>query len=95
MPAYVILDVSVHDRETYDRYKAVSGATLTAHGGKFIVRGGRTEALEGGWAPERLIVLEFESTEQAKGWYDSEEYREPKKLRHAASTGRMLLVEGC
>jgi uncharacterized protein (DUF1330 family) len=95
MPAYVILDVSVHDPATYDRYKAVSGATLAAHGGRFIVRGGRTETLEGGWEPERLIMLQFESMEAAKRWYDSEEYREPKKLRHVASRGRMVLVEGC
>jgi len=95
MPAYVIVEVSIHDPGTYERYKSATPATLAAHGGKFIVRGGRTETLEGGWNPERLIVLEFESVEQARRWYDSEEYREPKKLRQSASTGRMVLVEGC
>jgi uncharacterized protein (DUF1330 family) len=94
MSAYVILEASVHDPEVYEEYKKLSGAVLAAHGGRFLVRGGATETLEGDWDPERIVVLQFDSMEQARGWHDSEEYREPRKIRWKASTGRMILVEG-
>jgi uncharacterized protein (DUF1330 family) len=94
MPAYVILDVNVTDPARYEDYKRLSGAALAAHGGRFVVRGGRTETLEGDWRPARIVVLEFDSAEQAKRWYDSEEYRGPKAIRQEASEGRMILVEG-
>ncbi|MBZ0267025.1 DUF1330 domain-containing protein [bacterium] len=94
MPAYVILDVSIHDPEAYEAYKKVSGPALAACGGRFLARGARTETLEGDWDPERLIILEFDSMEQARAWHDSDVYREPKKIRLGASTGRMILVDG-
>lgn len=94
MPAYIILDVAIHDPEAYEAYKKLSGPALAAGGGRFLVRGGRTETLEGDWDPERIIVLEFDSMEQARAWYDSDGYREAKGIRHRASTGRMLLVDG-
>ena len=94
MPAYVILDVHVTDSERYEDYKKVSGEALAAHGGRFLVRGGQAEKLEGDWNPARIVVLEFDSMEQAKRWYDSDEYRGPKAIRQAASEGRMILVDG-
>ncbi len=94
MSAYIIVDVEVTDPETYQGYTKLVPATVKAYGGKFVVRGGKAENLEGDWIPNRVVVLEFESVEQAKAWYHSEEYREPKGIRHSASHAKMIVVEG-
>lgn len=94
MPAYIIIEIDVHDPAAYDDYKKLTPATLEVYGGKFIVRGGAAETLEGDWAPKRIVVLEFPSVEKAKAWWHSEEYAGPKAMRHAASTSRMIVVEG-
>jgi len=94
MPAYVILEVNVEDPEAYEGYKQASGPSLARHGGRFVVRGGRCETLEGGWEPERVVVLRFDSMEQARGWYGSDDYREARELRWKTSRGKMILVEG-
>jgi uncharacterized protein (DUF1330 family) len=94
MSAYVIVDIEVHDAAAYDEYRKVVGATLAKYGGKFVVRGGKIEVLEGSWNPKRIVVLEFESAARARQWYDSEEYRVPKQMRMRASKGNTILVEG-
>lgn len=94
MAGYIIADVQITDPEAYERYKAAVPATLAAYGGKFIVRGGHAETLEGNWEPNRIVVLEFESVEKAKAWWSSQEYAAPKQLRQSASLGKMILVEG-
>ena len=94
MAAYVIVDVDIHDAALYDEYRKRVPATIEKYGGKFLVRGGKFEKLEGSWQPTRLVVLEFPSMDQAKRWYDSEEYREPKTLRLRASKASAILVEG-
>jgi len=94
MPAYFIVDIEVHDPATYDEYRKLVGATLAQYGGKFVVRGGKIEVLEGNWNPKRIVVLEFENVARARKWYDSEEYRVPKQMRMRASTGNIILVEG-
>ena len=94
MAGYIIAEVQITDPEAYERYKATVPATIAAYGGKFLARGGRTETLEGEWEPNRIIVLEFESAEQAKAWWSSQEYAAPKQLRQSASSTKMVLVEG-
>lgn len=94
MAGYIIAEVQITDQEAYERYKATVPATIAAYGGKFLVRGGRTETLEGEWEPNRIVVLEFESAEQAKAWWSSQEYAAPKQLRQSASLTKMILVEG-
>ncbi len=69
-------------------------SSLAQYGGKFLVRGGKVEILEGDWKPNRFVILEFESLERAKEWWDSEEYREAKHLRHATANAQMIVVEG-
>jgi uncharacterized protein (DUF1330 family) len=69
-------------------------ATLAKYGGRFLVRGGAHRAVEGDWKPNRLVVLEFPSMEQAQRWYDSEEYREPKAMRLRAGRTDLVMVEG-
>jgi uncharacterized protein (DUF1330 family) len=94
MPAYVIVDIEVRDAAAYAEYGKVVGATLAPYGGKFVVRGGGIDVLEGGWKPQRLVVLEFENMARARAWYDSEEYRVPKLMRMRASKGNIVLVDG-
>jgi uncharacterized protein (DUF1330 family) len=94
MSAYVIVEIEVQDPAGYEEYKKLAGATVDAHGGKYIVRGGKTEVLEGDWQPKRIVVLEFESMDRAKEWLNCEEYREPRKRRHATAKTNMIVVEG-
>ena len=94
MPAYVIAEVDIHDMERYSRYKDMAPPSIYQYGGKYIARGGSTEALEGNWTPPRFVILEFPDAASAKAWWASPEYADAKKLRHATATTKMLLVEG-
>jgi uncharacterized protein (DUF1330 family) len=94
MAAYVIGEIEVTDPALYDDYRKQVLATVEKHGGRFIVRGGKVEALEGGWAPTRLVVLEFPSMQKLLGWYRSGEYAPLIKLRQRASRGKLIAVEG-
>jgi uncharacterized protein (DUF1330 family) len=94
MTAYVILDIDVHNPEGYEDYKKLSPAAVATYGGKFVVRGGKTETLEGNWSPKRLVVLQFENAETAKAWLNSEEYREARALRHKYATSQAVVVDG-
>jgi len=94
MPAYVLGEIEVTDPAGYEDYRKQVLAVVTKYGGKFIVRGGRVEPLEGGWAPQRIVALEFPSMEQAQKWYRSPEYAPLIELRKRASRGKLILVEG-
>lgn len=94
MAGYVIAEVEVTDPTTYNEYRQVVPATLEKYGGKFLVRGGRSETLEGDWQPKRLVVIEFESLERAKEWWASEAYRGPKSLRQRAAKTNLIALEG-
>jgi uncharacterized protein (DUF1330 family) len=94
MPAYVIVNIEVRDRERYTQYIQVAPESIARYGGRYIVRGGKTEVLEGSWQPKRFVMLEFESVERAKAWWDSEEYRGPKAMRQSAANTDLFIVEG-
>lgn len=94
MTAYYIAEIEVKDGEAYGEYaKAVPDLTAR-FGGRYLVRGGTTAPLEGGWSPKRLIVIEFADMAAAEAWYRSPEYQAILPKRLAASTGKALLVEG-
>ena len=94
MPAYIVVEVEVNDPERYENYKAMVPPSLEAYGGRFVVRGGACQTVEGEWKPTRLVVIEFPSLADAKRWYDSEEYRAPKAQRIRAGRTSMIMVEG-
>ena len=94
MPAYVIVEMDIVDPVGYEEYKKLAGATVEKHGGRYIVRGGPVETLEGDWNPKRIVILEFESMQRAKEWLNCEEYHEPRKMRHRTAKTKMILVEG-
>ena len=93
MSAFVIADISVNDPERYEEYKKLAPPAIAAYGGKYLARGGKAEKLEGNWEPDRVIILEFESTEKAEEWIDSQEYREARALRHKTASSNMIVVE--
>jgi uncharacterized protein (DUF1330 family) len=95
MPAYVIADITVTDTKAFEEYAKLTPAVLARYGGQFIVRGGNAQALEGEWRPQRLVVMRFDSVEQARRWWSSEEYAPLRKMRQGASQGRLIAVEGC
>jgi len=94
MSAYVIADITVTDPERYEDYKKLAPPAIAAYGGKYVARGGKSEKLEGSWDPNRIVILEFESTEKAKQFIDSPEYKEARELRHKTATSNMIVVEG-
>lgn len=94
MTAYVIVDIEVHDPVGYEEYKSLAPAAVELYGGKYIARGGRTETLEGDWSPSRLVILQFENSDQAKKWLNSEEYRQARGMRHRTAKSQMVVIEG-
>ncbi len=94
MTAYVVVDIDVHDPLGYEEYKKLAPAAVELYGGKYIARGGKTETLEGDWSPSRLVILQFESSEQAKKWLNSEEYRVARSMRHKTADPQMVVIEG-
>ena len=94
MPAYVVTEIEVIDAERYEAYKQMVAPSIAAYGGKFLVRGGATETLEGTWSPQRFVIVEFPSRAQAKAWWGSPQYAEAKALRQATARTQMIVAEG-
>lgn len=94
MAAYIIVQVQVHNPDAYAEYRAQVPPTLEPYGGKFIVRGGQVETLEGDWLPERFVILEFPDVARAKAWWSSPEYRAIAELRYRNATSQMIVVQG-
>ena len=94
MPAYVIVEIKVHNPEEYEEYKKLSLPSLAPFNGKFIARGGRVMTLEGDWHPERIVILEFPSGEKALDWWNSDIYSKAKAIRHRTASTKMIIVEG-
>jgi len=94
MPAYLIADVEVLDSAGYEAYRQRVPATIAAYGGRYIARGGATEALEGGWSPQRCVLIEFPTMTQLKAWWDSPEYVPLRAIRQRTTRSRLVATEG-
>jgi len=94
MPAYVIYQGEVTDPERYEEYKIRAAASILAAGGRYVVRGGDIEVLEGDAPAGRTVVLEFPTMTDAVAWYRGPEYAEARKLREGAAIARMYVVDG-
>lgn len=94
MAGYVIADVQVTDEALFDEYRKLVPETVAAYGGKYLVRGGEFQVREGEWTPNRTVVLEFDSVERAREWYDSPEYAEPKQMRIKSTNSSVIIVDG-
>ena len=95
MAAYVIIDSEVTDEAVFfGSFLEQGRAVVEAHGGKYLARVGATEVIQGNWAPRRLVVLEFDSVERAKGWQDAPDYADLRKMLNRCSNTDVVIVEG-
>ena len=94
MKAYLIVEIDTKKPEMMADYRTKTPAAIAAFGGKFIVRGGATETLEGGWKPSRIVVIEFPSMDKAREFYKSDTYAPLLKQRMAAGASKAIFVEG-
>jgi len=94
MPVYMVLEIVVKDPSMYAKYVAQAPATVESFGGRYLARGGHVTSMEGGWDPERIVILEFPSLERLEEWNRSPEYRELALIRAEATESRAFVVEG-
>ena len=93
MPGYIITNAEVFDKDAYGEYGKLAPGAIAKYGGEFLTRGGAAQILEGNWEPHRIVVVKFDSVEQAKAMYNSPEYQEIIGIRLGASTGQAQIVE--
>ena len=89
MTAYLYGNIEIHDPTLYEDYRAVVPALIAAHGGRYLVRGGAVEVLEGDGQALRQVIVEFPDMPSLKAFYDSQEYTEAKAIRQKASSGML------
>ena len=94
MPAYLIAEIEVTDPALYERYKPLAAAAIAAGGGRYLVRGGETVALEGAAPAGRLVILEFPSAAAARAFYDGPDYAEARRIRERAAKSRVIIADG-
>ncbi len=94
MAAYLYGNIDVHDPVLYEQYRARVPAIIAAHGGRYLVRGGVTQVLEGDGKVSRQVILEFPDMAALQGFYDSPDYAAAKALRQRAATGTLVAIEG-
>ena len=94
MKGYVIIDTEVIDAEAYAEYVEKVLPVFAAHGGRFLVRTGDAEPVQGDWAPKRFVIAEFDSLEAARGFANSDEYWALNEIRQRASNSRAIVVQG-
>ena len=94
MTAYMIVEVATTDEALMAEYRKHTPGLIAKFGGKFIVRGGRTRSLEGGWKPSRVVVIEFPDFASAERFYDSAEYKPVLDMRLRAGKSKAIIVDG-
>ena len=94
MATYVIADVEVIDAAGYEDYRQKVPATIAAHGGRYLARGGVTQVLDGSWSPKRCVILEFPSRAQFTAWWDSAEYQTLRAIRERTTRSNLIVTEG-
>jgi uncharacterized protein (DUF1330 family) len=91
--AYVIASLTIKDPVRFEEYRRTLLPSMQKYGARLVARGGPI-VLEGEWPRERLIIAEFPSMEQAREWWASPEYAEPKALRQATAETELVIVQG-
>ena len=94
MAGYALLHNAVTDKALHAEFRERAAATIAKYGGKYLVRGGAAEVLEGDWVPDHIVVVEFASVTQAKAWFTSPEFAEAKKIRVKCAKADVIIVEG-
>ena len=94
MAAFLVSDVSIRDADAFQTYRTRAADSIARHGGRYLVRGGGVDPLEGTWSPRTIIIVEFPSMEQAHAWYRSPEYASALDVRDKALSRNLILVDG-
>jgi uncharacterized protein (DUF1330 family) len=95
MAAYVIAEIiEIVDAERYAEYRARVPATITAHGGRYLARGGTNEVLWGAWTPNRVVIVEFPSMSHVRAWWSSAEYEALRTIREQTTRSNVVVTEG-
>jgi uncharacterized protein (DUF1330 family) len=94
MSAYLIANVDIKDSERIQKYLASTPEILKKYTGRFLVRGGQIWVAEGNWSPARLVVVEFDTFEKAKEFWNSPDYKPLKDLRQSSADTDMIIVDG-
>jgi uncharacterized protein (DUF1330 family) len=95
MKAYLVLDLSIHDFPGFAPYISAIPAFIERHGGRYIVQGVQPTAMEGDWAPERMVIIEFPSRQNAKAFLDDPDAQVLFDVRHRTTNSKLVLVDGC
>lgn len=94
MSAYVIINNEILDDSAFTAFRQRISSTVESHGGKYLVRGGEVELVEGSWSVDRVVVVEFADVSGARAWLNSEEYKELKKIRERCANANIVIVQG-
>ncbi len=94
MPAYFVAEVDVTNPAGYEPYRPLAAASIAQYGGRFLVRGGKADLIEGGPEPKRIVIIEFADAAAARRWYNSPEYQRALPIRQANSQARAFIIEG-
>ena len=95
MKAYLVLDLTIHDFAGFRPYIAAIPAFIEKHGGRYIVQGVQPTIMEGDWTPDRLVVIEFPARKDAEAFLRDPECQDLFRIRHATTTSRLVLADGC
>ena len=91
---YLIVRINIKNAELFQQYPPLSTKAVEKFGGKYLIRGGNFDVVEGEWPAERTTVVEFENFEKAKEFYNSLDYKEAKKVRQESANTDFILIEG-
>jgi uncharacterized protein (DUF1330 family) len=94
MPAYIVADIEVLDHEAFADYRERVPPVIAAYGGRYLVRGGASEVVEGTWRPRRMVILEFPTMASLRSFLDSPEYRPLRAIRERAAKTNLVVFEG-
>ena len=94
MACYLVADMHISDPGLFREFVEAVPATVEKYGGRYLIRGGKFEVAQGDWTPDRVVVIEFGSMDQAKAWYDSPEFEGPKQTLARSSNSNFIFVKG-
>jgi len=94
MSVYLFINIKVIDQSLYAEYVKQVPATVEKYEGRYLARGGKLQVLSGEWRPERIILIEFPSSEKLQQWLHSPEYSALKEIRERSTRGQAVIIEG-